>query len=70
MFEQLLGLKIIFYKSGLFCFGEAQASFDQYVELFGCGQGQFPIRYLAISIHSRRLTDANGKWWRNECNSD
>jgi hypothetical protein len=27
-----------------------------YADLFGCGQGQFPIRYLGIPIHYRRPT--------------
>jgi hypothetical protein len=44
----------------LFGFGKAGADFDLYAELFGCGQGQFPIRYLGIPIHYRRLT--NDKW--------
>jgi hypothetical protein len=57
-FEQLLGLKINFHKSELFCIGEAQDSATLYAELFGCGQGQFPIRYLGIPIHYRRLTIA------------
>jgi hypothetical protein len=55
-FEQLLGLKINFHKSELFCFGEAQDAATLYAELFGYGQGQFPIRYLGIPIHYRRLT--------------
>ena len=55
-FEQLLGLKIIFHKSTLFCFGEAQNEAALYAELFGYEQGQFPITYLDISIHVRRLT--------------
>jgi hypothetical protein len=29
--------------------------------LFCCGQGQFPIRYLGIPIHYRRLTNAEWK---------
>jgi hypothetical protein len=60
-FEQLSGLKINFHKSELFCFGEAQDAASNYAELFGCGQGQFPIRYLGISIHYRRLTIAEWK---------
>jgi hypothetical protein len=31
------------------------------VELFGYGQGQFPIQYLGIRIHYRRLTIAEWK---------
>jgi hypothetical protein len=60
-FEKLSGLKINFHKSKLFYFGEAQANVDQYAELFCCGQGQFPIRYLGIPIHYRRLTNAEWK---------
>ena len=60
-FEQLLGLKINFHKSELFCFGEAQDDVALYVDLFGCGQGQFPIKYLGILIHYRRLTNAEWK---------
>jgi hypothetical protein len=60
-FEQLSGLKINFHKSELFCFGEAQDAASSYAELFGCGQGQFPIRYLGIPIHYRRLTIAEWK---------
>jgi hypothetical protein len=55
-FEQLSSLKINFHKSELFCFGEAHNSVADYAELFGCGQGQFPIRYLGMLIHYRQLT--------------
>jgi hypothetical protein len=60
-FEHLSGLKINFHKSELFCFGDAQNSVAKYSELFGCGQGQFPINYLGIPIHYRRLTMAEWK---------
>ena len=59
-FEKLSGPKINFHKSKLFCFGEAQDKANHYVELFGCGLGQFPIMYLGIPIHYRRFT--NDKW--------
>jgi hypothetical protein len=59
--EQLSGLKINFHKSELFCFGDAQDDAALYAELFGCGQGQFPIRYLGIPIHYWRLTIAEWK---------
>jgi hypothetical protein len=42
-FEQLSVLKINFHKSDLFCFGDAQDDATLYAELFGCGQGQFPM---------------------------
>ena len=60
-FEQVSGLKINFHKSELFCFGNAQDHLDQYVELFGCKSGDFPIRYLGIPIHFRKLRNAE---WR------
>ena len=58
--ERLSGLKINFHKSELFCFGEAKDDANLYAELFGCGIGCFPISYLGILIHYRRLTLA--KW--------
>jgi len=59
-FEQLSGLKINFHKSEIFCFGAAQESLPQYTELFGC-KGAFPMRYLGIPIHYRRLSNADWK---------
>jgi hypothetical protein len=59
-FEQFSGLKINFHKSELFCFGEAKDDTNLYADLFGCGLGSFPISYLGILIHYRRLTLA--KW--------
>ena len=66
-FEQLSGLKINFHKSELFCFGEAEEAAGQYVELFGSAQGQFPIRYMGIPIHYRRLTNAESKHVEDLC---
>jgi hypothetical protein len=60
-FEKLSGLKINFHKSELFCFDEAQDAASQYADLFGHGQGQFPIRYLGIPIYYQRLTVAEWK---------
>jgi len=60
-FEQLSGLKINFHKSEIFCFGAAQESLPQYTELFGCNQGAFPMRYLGIPIHYRRLSNTDWK---------
>jgi hypothetical protein len=34
-FEQVSSLKINFHKSELICFGDAQDSLDQYMEIFG-----------------------------------
>jgi hypothetical protein len=61
-FEQLSRLKLNFHKSEFFCFGEAQDEVSVYAELFGCGEGQFPMRYLGIPIHYQRLTLAEYKF--------
>ena len=60
-FEQLSELKINFHKSELFCFGEAHEHIAEYTELFGCQLGQFPMSYLGILIHYRRLTNIEWK---------
>jgi mannosylglycoprotein endo-beta-mannosidase len=59
-FEQLSGLKINLHKSEFFCFGEANEDANLYAEIFGCGISPFPISYLGIPIHFRRLT--NPEW--------
>jgi hypothetical protein len=61
VFEQLSGLKINFHKSELFCYGEAKEYQDQYVELFGCGMGKYPFKYLGIPMHHKKLLNADGK---------
>jgi hypothetical protein len=60
-FEKLSGLKINFHKSELFCFGEAQDEVNASVDLFGCGQGQFSMRYLGFRfiIGDSHLSNGN-----------
>jgi hypothetical protein len=60
-FEQVSGLKINFHKSELFCFGEAQEVADQYAEMLGCRIDEFPLTYLGIPIHYRKLSNADWK---------
>jgi hypothetical protein len=48
----------------LFCFGQAQEAVDQYADMFGCQEGSFPLKYLAIPIHFRKLSNAD--WQRVE----
>ena len=60
-FEQLSGLKINFHKSEIFCFGKAKDHKVFYSQLFGCGVGKFPFRYLGLPIHTRKLSN---KDWR------
>jgi hypothetical protein len=59
--ENLKLIKIYFLKSELFFFGEAQEDASQYAKIFGCEQGHFPIRYLAIPIHYQRLSNVEWK---------
>ena len=60
VFEQLLGLKINFYKSELFCFGQAKQEEESYSLLFRCKLGSLLFRYLGIPIHFRKLS--NNDW--------
>ncbi|WVZ81320.1 LOW QUALITY PROTEIN: hypothetical protein U9M48_028710, partial [Paspalum notatum var. saurae] len=55
--DTLLGLKINFHKSEIFCFGEAKEWESQYSNLFGCRVGSYPFRYLGIPMHFRKLND-------------
>jgi hypothetical protein len=54
-FEKLLGLKINFHKSEIFCFGEAKDMHDAYSSIFGCQCGTYPFKYLGIPMHCKRL---------------
>jgi hypothetical protein len=56
-FEKLSGLKINYHKSELFCFGAAKNRGNEYKEIFGCVQGIFPLKYLGIPMHVRRLSN-------------
>jgi hypothetical protein len=60
-FEQVSGLKINFHKSELFCFGQAQQFVEQYTYMFGCQEGSFPLKYLEILIHFRKLSNTDWK---------
>jgi hypothetical protein len=54
-FEKLSGIKINFPNSELFGFGEANDIIDDYVELFGCKEGDMPFRYLGIPMCHHKL---------------
>jgi hypothetical protein len=49
-FEQLLGLKINFHKSEMFCYGAAITRQIEYTHIFGCDMGSYPFRYLGIHL--------------------
>jgi hypothetical protein len=59
-FEQLSGLKINFHKSEILCYGETTNLEREYSQIFGCERGSYPIRYLGISMHHRKLN--NNDW--------
>jgi hypothetical protein len=61
LLELLLGLKINFHKSELFCFGETKDMTQEYVQLFGCKEGKVPFIYLGIPMSPKRLSN---KDWR------
>ena len=61
-FEQLLGLKINFHKSEIYCFGDTKNMENEYMEMFGCNTRIFRIRYLGILVHYRKLS--NNDWLR------
>jgi hypothetical protein len=58
-FEQMSSLKINYHKNELFCFGEAKDHELQYEALFGCKKGSYPLRYLGIPMHFRKLYNSD-----------
>jgi hypothetical protein len=60
-FEQLSGLLINFHKSEIFCYGEAKEMENHYTNLFGCGLGQYPFRYLGIPMHHKKICNVGWK---------
>jgi hypothetical protein len=60
-FEQISGLKINFYKSEIFCFGQAKECEVHYSQLFGCKVGKYPFRYLGLPMNTKKL---NNKDWQ------
>jgi len=64
-FEQLSGPKINYHKSEIFCFGQAKELEQQYLQLFGHQSGKYPFRYLGISMHYRKLSNADRRTRRS-----
>jgi hypothetical protein len=56
-FEKLSRLKIKFHKSELFVFGESKDTIVEYVDLFGCKEGNLPFMYLGIPMSHRKLSN-------------
>ncbi|WVZ92703.1 hypothetical protein U9M48_038749, partial [Paspalum notatum var. saurae] len=62
LFEQLSGLKINFYKSEIFCFGEAKEWKSQYSNLFGCKKAINNKDWKTIEERiERKLSNWKGK---------
>jgi hypothetical protein len=64
IFEELSGLRINFQKSEVSCFGKAEDALEDYRNYFGCEVASFPVRYLGIPIHFRKLIMVNGSSWK------
>jgi hypothetical protein len=60
-FEQVSGLRINFHKSELFCFGQARDEESQYINLFGCKSGEYPLDILGSLYTLGSLKIAIGK---------
>jgi hypothetical protein len=56
-FQEVFGLKINFYRSEVFCFGQAKEFETQYEQLFGCKKGSYLFKYLGIPMHYPRLNN-------------
>ena len=69
-FEQAPGLKINFYKSELYWFGEAHDALNQYIQLFGCKGGELPFNYLGIPIHFKSWETQIGEKLRSILRND
>jgi hypothetical protein len=48
-------------KSEVFCYGQEKQFEQVYTQLFGCGLGQYPFRYLGILMHHKRLPNSDRK---------
>jgi hypothetical protein len=59
LFEQKLDLKINFYKSKVFCLGEAQERKSAFGEIFTCKSGVLPMKYLGIPVDDKRLKSSD-----------
>ena len=63
--EQLLGLKINFHKSEIFCFGKAKEHEMFYSQTFRCVIGNYPFRYLGLPMNTRKLKNKDWKTIEN-----
>jgi hypothetical protein len=55
LFEQILGLKIKFHKSDIYCLEEASEREGDFERIFTCKSGLLPVKYLGVPINKKRL---------------
>lgn len=62
LFEHMLGLKINFHKSEVycFCFGEAESYISLNAAIFTCPFKELPMKYLVVPIDSKNL--CSSRW--------
>jgi hypothetical protein len=61
LFEQMSGLKIIFAKYEVFCFGRCKDMRESYEEIFTCKSGVLPLKYLGVPIDKKKLLNIHWK---------
>lgn len=59
MFEIMFGLKINFHKSEVICVGMEEDRIKLFEEIFTCGRGSFPIKYLGLPVDEKRLKNSD-----------
>jgi hypothetical protein len=55
LFEQILGFKINFHKSDIFCLGAARDKAQRYSEIFTCPTAELPMIYLGMPVDEKKL---------------
>ena len=55
-FEQVSGMRINYHKSALVPINVAPQELDEFVDIFQCVVGSFPIKYLGIPLHYDKLS--------------
>jgi hypothetical protein len=65
-FEKLTGFKINFHKSEFFSFRETKERVREYVELFGCKEGAWPLVIWEFQLAPASLQIKTREGWRND----
>jgi hypothetical protein len=70
LLNNCLDSKSILTTVNCICFGNAEEALDQYIEIFGCKDGEFHFSYPGIPIHFKKLRNVNWKKvekWFEKC---